>query len=82
MLPREGTVPYEEARAAIGGRAFDAIVVPIIIEGQSVASLTKSYAVQQVVKSARLRLALDCLADHLASAPKGPCASAVLPQGQ
>jgi hypothetical protein len=57
-------VEFQEARAAVGRGAFDQIVVPVIIDGQSLASLARRYELPQASISGRLRSAMDTLVEH------------------
>jgi hypothetical protein len=49
---------------AAGRGVFDQIVVPVIIDGRSLPSLSRLYQIPQVSISGRLRCALDVLTEH------------------
>jgi hypothetical protein len=48
----------------VGHRLFDAIVVPVIVNGERLASLCRRHGVAQASASDKLRHALDVLAGH------------------
>jgi hypothetical protein len=68
-------VEFQEARASVGRSAFDQTVVPVIIDGRSLASLARRYELPQASISGRLRCALDTLAEHFAAHPAQPIQS-------
>jgi hypothetical protein len=55
---------FHEARLAVGRGVFDQIVVPVIVGGRSLASLSRLYELPQASISNRLRCAMDDLAEH------------------
>jgi hypothetical protein len=58
-------VEFQEARHAVGRSTFDEVVVPVIIRGESLASLSRRDGVLQALVSGKLRHAMDALAEHL-----------------
>jgi hypothetical protein len=63
-LLHRSVAEFHEARLAVGRGAFDQIVVPVIVDGRSLASLARRYELPQASVSNRLRCAMDDLAEH------------------
>ena len=67
VLLHRSVIDYHTARLAVGRGVFDSVVVPVIILGESLASLARAFGVQQAVVSNQLRVAMDTLAEHFAA---------------